>query len=63
MTQGRPLSLAIFNFVVDEVPQHWVTVVALTEEAVDPGVAGTEGLGGTCSGWKRIFMWKRGFSC
>ena len=45
MTQGDPLSPTIFNLVVDKVLQNWFTVVAETEEAVEPGAAGKEGFG------------------
>ena len=45
VTQGDPLSPTIFNLVVDKVLQNWVTVVASTEESVDPGAAGKEGFG------------------
>ena len=38
VTQGDPLSLTIFNVVVDAVINHCVTVVAPTKD-------GTEGLG------------------
>ena len=35
----------IFNVVVDAFLQHWVTMVALMEDVVIPGAAGTEGFG------------------
>ena len=41
VTQGGQLSSKIFNMVVDVVLQHWFTLVASTEEAVDPGVEDT----------------------
>ena len=41
VTQGDLLSSTIFNVVVDMVPNHWVTMVAVTERKVEPG---TEGL-------------------
>ena len=40
---GGAISPTIFNVVVDVVLQKWVTVVALKEESVDPGVANPEG--------------------
>ena len=42
VTQGVPLSPTIFNVLVDTVLWHWVTREASTDEAVDPGVSGTE---------------------
>ena len=38
VTQGDPLSLTVFNVVVDAVIRHWVTVATPTEP-------GAEGLG------------------
>ena len=43
VNQGEPLSPTISNVVLYVVLQHWITVVASTEEAVDPGTADTEG--------------------
>lgn len=45
VTQWEPISPTISNVVVDEVLQHWFTVVSSTEEAVDPGTAYIEGFG------------------
>ena len=45
MTHGDPLYPTIFNAVVDAVLLHWVTMVELTEEAVEPGAADMEGFG------------------
>ena len=45
VTQEDPISTIIFNVVVDAVLRHWVTVVASTEESVDPGAADTKGFG------------------
>ena len=45
MTYGGPISTTIFNVIVDAIIRHWVTVVAATEEVVDPAVARTEGFG------------------
>ena len=41
MTQGDPLSLTIFNVVVDAVVRHWVTLAV--EEAEKRGERGREG--------------------
>ena len=45
VTQWEPLFLTIFKMVVYAVLQNWFTVVASTEETVDPGAAGTERFG------------------
>ena len=42
VTQGDQLSPKIFNMVVDVILQHWFTLVASTEESVDPGVEDTK---------------------
>ena len=42
MTQGDLLSPKIINLVVDMLLWHWVSMMAATDGAVDPG---TEGLG------------------
>ena len=42
MTQVEPLSPNIFNVVVGVVLQHWVTVAAETDDAVNPGAARME---------------------
>ena len=45
VTQGYPLSPTIFNVVVYVFFIHCFTVVSMTDEAVELGVAGTEGFG------------------
>ena len=45
LIQRYPLYPTIFNVVVYAVIQHWVTVVAATEELGDPGAANTEDFG------------------
>ena len=41
VTQGDPLSLAIFNLVVEAIVRHWVTgVIADTEERGELGKEG-----------------------
>ena len=45
VTQGGPLSPTIFNVDVDAVLRRWVTMVEVSEEAVPPGAANTEGFG------------------
>ena len=45
VNQGDPLFPTIFDVVVDAVLRHWVTVVALMEDSVDPGTADTEDFG------------------
>ena len=41
VTQGDPLSLTIFNVVVDAVVRHWLTIVV--QEAERRGERGREG--------------------
>ena len=45
VTWGDPISLTIFNILVDAVLQHWFTMTALMYNTVERGVARTEGFG------------------
>ena len=63
VTQGEPLSPTIFNLFVDAVLRYWVTVVAATEEAVDPDTTVIEGFSWDVQGVGRIFFMRTmGFS-